>query len=230
MPAQIELHNIIKDYTQGDQRQQILRGVDVQINAGELVAIMGASGSGKTTLLNLIGLLDRPTGGQYLLKGQDVTNLSENARADMRNQAFGFVFQAFYLLPHLTILQNVGLPLFYRQMEESLINEYAIPLIEKVGLGQHIQRKPYQLSGGQQQRAAIARALVGKPDIILGDEPTGALDTETGQMIMNLLREFNQKEGITTVLVTHDPRIAAQCGRTIHIRDGRIVTAEEQKL
>jgi putative ABC transport system ATP-binding protein len=226
MPQQqpeIELHNISKIYRIGDMTQAALSEVSLQIHAGELFSIMGASGSGKTTLMNMLGLLDQPTSGKYLLKGRDVTTLSEDERAQVRNQSIGFVFQQFFLLPRLTVLQNVGLPLQYRRVAEAEIQERALKILDKMGLKNHAHHKPNQLSGGQQQRAAIARALIGNPVMILADEPTGSLDTTTGQMIMDLFVELNQKDHVTVVVVTHDPGIAAQCRRGVKIKDGIIL-------
>lgn len=223
MSQLIELHDITKKYQVGGTEQIILKGINLELRAGELVAIMGASGSGKSTLLNILGMLDRPTSGQYLLEGREIGALPEEERAIARNQYIGFVFQAFFLLPRLSIVQNVGLPLVYRNWEESAIAPRALAMLEKVGLSDRARHKPNQLSGGQQQRAAIARALVGNPKVILADEPTGALDTQTGQVIMDLFIDLNQKEHVTTIIVTHDPKVAAQCQRTIHIQDGGIV-------
>lgn len=223
MPPLIELRNIIKTYTSGEAVITVLKGINFYLNPGERVAIMGASGSGKTTLMNILGLLDRPTSGEYLLEGKEVGYLPENARAKVRNETIGFIFQAFFLLPRLTLLQNVGLPLHYRGWKENEIIPRAMQMLEKVGLGSHANYMPNQLSGGQQQRVAIARALVGNSKMILADEPTGALDTKTGQMIMDLFIELNEVEQVTTLVVTHDPKIADQCKRVVHIKDGSIV-------
>jgi putative ABC transport system ATP-binding protein len=223
MPAEIKLCNITKTYQLGDMQQTVLKGLNLEVQTSELLAIMGASGSGKTTLMNIIGMLDNPTTGQYLIKDRDVTTLSEDDRAEVRNHAIGFVFQQFFLLPRLTILQNVGLPLYYRGCKETEIRERSMQVLKKVGLGDHVNYRPNQLSGGQQQRTAVARALVGKPTFILADEPTGALDTATGKIIMDLFIELNQTEKVTTIIVTHDPRIAAQCQRTVRIEDGRFL-------
>ncbi len=220
---EIELHSITKAYSVGDVMQTVLNNVSLQIHAGELFSIMGTSGSGKTTLMNLLGLLDQPTSGKYFLKGRDVTTLSEDDCAQVRNQSIGFVFQQFFLLPRLTVIQNVGLPLSYRRVPEHEIHERALEILDKMGLKNHAYHKPNQLSGGQQQRAAIARALIGNPVMILADEPTGSLDTTTGQMIMDLFTELNQKEKVTVVIVTHDPGIAEQCQRGVRIKDGIIV-------
>lgn len=217
---EIELRNVTKSYPIGDTEQVVLKGLNLVVNPHELLAIMGASGSGKTSLMNIIGLLDNPTTGQYILRGRDITTLSEDERSTVRNQAIGFVFQQFFLLPRLTILQNVGLPLYYRQTKESEIHERSIQMLEKVGLVEHANYRPNQLSGGQQQRAAIARALVGNPTVILADEPTGALDSTTGKLIMDLFINLNLQDRVTIVIVTHDPHIAEQCQRTVRIQDG----------
>lgn len=221
--AEIEVRDITKKYRTGETETLILKGVSLEIFSGELFYIMGASGSGKTTLMNVLGLLDKPTTGQYLLKGRDTTTLSEDELAAVRNRSIGFVFQQFFLLPRLTLVQNVGLPLIYRHTPEHEIRERSLAMLEKVGLGTHANHRPNQLSGGQQQRVAIARALVGNPIMILADEPTGALDTKTGQLIMGLFKELNEKEHVTVVMVTHDPRIADQCQRGVNIKDGLIV-------
>lgn len=221
---EIELRNITKIYRMGDVEQTALKDISFQVYAEELFFIMGASGSGKTTLMNVMGMLDQPTSGQYLLKGRDVTTLTEDECAQVRNQSIGFVFQQYFLLPRLSLVQNVGLPLIYRRTPEHEIRERSLAMLEKVGLANYANHKPNQLSGGQQQRVAIARALVGKPVMILADEPTGALDTKTGQLIMDLFKELHQKEHVTVVIVTHDSRIAEQCQRGVQIRDGVIYT------
>lgn len=217
----IELQQITKSFHTGEVDQLVLKGINLIINPGEQVAVMGHSGSGKTTLMNLIGLLDQPSGGRYLLNGADVTTISEDDRAKLRNQTIGFVFQSFFLLPRLTVAENVGLPLYYRRTPEKEARERSIALLERVGLAQFADRRPNKLSGGQQQRVAIARALVGNPKFILADEPTGALDIVTGQKIMDMFKELNQ-EGVTLIIITHDPDISSQCQRTIYINDGLI--------
>jgi putative ABC transport system ATP-binding protein len=219
----IQLQNISKSYHLGETTQHVLKSVNLEIASGEMVAIMGASGSGKSTLMNIIGLLDQPDSGYYYLNGPDVSSLDEDERAQNRNRSIGFVFQSFFLLPRMNALQNVSLPLQYRDMPEPEIHARAQTVLEKVGMGHLAQNRPNQLSGGQQQRVAIARALVGHPALILADEPTGALDTQTGQEIMDLFMQLNRKESTTIVIVTHDPRVSEQCQRTIHIKDGHIV-------
>lgn len=219
----IELREINKIYRVGDIEQTILKDINFQLLAGERVAIMGASGSGKSTLMNILGLLDKPTSGEYLLKGKQTNTLTDDERAALRNHTIGFVFQAFFLLPRLTLLQNVALPLRYHRVESIDKKQQALTLLERVGLAHLSHHKPNQLSGGQQQRAAIARALINNPDVILADEPTGALDSHTGQMIMDLFIEFNQREKVTIVIITHDEKVAKQCQRVLYLEDGKIM-------
>lgn len=222
MQPLIRLQNIEKSYVSDMTAQTVLHHINLDINSHELIAIMGASGSGKSTLMNIIGLLDKPTSGEYFLNGANITSFSEDALSDLRNKSIGFIFQFFFLLPRLTILENVILPLHYRGTEESVAIARGEKVLEKMNLLQLKNRKPHQLSGGQQQRAAIARALIGNPGFILADEPTGALDTKTGQMIMDMFIELNRTDKITMIIVTHDPLIAKQCHRTLHIQDGMI--------
>jgi putative ABC transport system ATP-binding protein len=196
--------------------------VDLQIDEGEFVAIMGPSGSGKSTLMNLIGCLDVPTGGTYTLNGTDVSSLSDNEQARIRNQRIGFVFQQFNLLPRTSALKQVALPLMYAGIGRGQRNQQAREALESVGLGDRLDHRPDELSGGQQQRVAIARALAVRPNIILADEPTGALDTQTGEEILDLFAELNA-QGITVITITHDPEVAERAQRTIWIRDGLIV-------
>ncbi len=221
----IQLKNISKSYPLGDSVSPVLKHIDLQVDAGEMVAIMGASGSGKSTLMNLIGLLDQPDSGWYYLNGSDVSRLQEDERAQFRNRSIGFVFQSFFLLPRMSAIQNVCLPLQYRDdMPEADMHARAHAVLTKVGMGNLTTNRPNQLSGGQQQRVAIARALVVNPAIVLADEPTGALDSKTGQEIMDLLTQLNREEAATIVIVTHDPKVSAQCQRVIHIVDGSIVS------
>ncbi|HEL0667964.1 TPA: ABC transporter ATP-binding protein [Streptococcus equi subsp. zooepidemicus] len=217
----IQLKNIVKSYQNGDQELQVLKGVDLTVYEGEFVAIMGPSGSGKSTLMNIIGLLDRPTSGDYRLNGTQVELLNDRKLAKVRNEEIGFVFQQFFLLAKLNALQNVELPLIYAGVGVSKRRELARQFLEKVELGMRMKHLPSELSGGQKQRVAIARALVNSPSIILADEPTGALDTKTGEQIMRLLTELN-KEGKTIIMVTHEPEIADFATRKIVIRDGEI--------
>lgn len=217
----IQLHNITKSYKNGSQELQVLKGIDLTVYEGDFLAIMGPSGSGKSTLMNIIGLLDRPTQGDYTLNGQGVEHLKETKLAQVRNEEIGFVFQQFFLLSKLNALQNVELPLIYAGVSLSKRKELAQKFLEKVELGNRIKHLPSELSGGQKQRVAIARALVNNPSIILADEPTGALDTKTGEQIMDLLTELNN-EGKTIIMVTHEPEIANFAKRKIVIRDGEI--------
>ena len=203
----------------------VLKQIDLSIDEGEYVAIMGTSGSGKSTLMNIIGCLDRPTSGLYILDGRDLTTLDDDELADIRNQYIGFVFQQFNLLPRLTALENVMLPMIYADVPRSQRLTAATESLTKVGLSDRLTSRPSQLSGGQQQRVAIARALVNHPALVLADEPTGALDSKTSQEIMALLTELNQ-QGTTIVVVTHDASVAAQTKRTIEMVDGVIVEAE----
>jgi len=217
----IQLNNIIKSYRNGDQELNILKGIDLTVYEGEFVAIMGPSGSGKSTLMNIIGLLDRPTSGDYSLNGTQVEDLKEKELAKVRNEEIGFVFQQFFLLSKMTALQNVELPLVYAGVSSSKRRQLAKQFLEKVELSERMKHLPSELSGGQKQRVAIARALVNDPSIILADEPTGALDTKTSDQIMQLLTELN-REGKTIVMVTHEPEIADFATRKIVIRDGEI--------
>lgn len=217
----IQLNDIVKTYQNGDQELRVLKGIDLTVREGEFLAIMGPSGSGKSTLMNIIGLLDRPTSGDYRLNGTQVEELSGKKLAQVRNEEIGFVFQQFFLLSKLNALQNVELPLIYAGVGVSKRRQLAKQYLEKVELGERIKHLPSELSGGQKQRVAIARALVNNPSIILADEPTGALDTKTGQQIMALLTELN-KEGKTIIMVTHEPEIANYATRKIVIRDGEV--------
>jgi putative ABC transport system ATP-binding protein len=222
----INLVKVGKTYGLGEQQQTVLHGIDLQLHSSELVAIMGPSGSGKSTLMNILGLLDRPSTGQYFLQGQETSKLDDEKLAELRNQTIGFVFQSFFLLPRFTALQNVCLPLFYRGINRTKSQALGLQMLEKVGMAAYAQRKPNQLSGGQQQRVAIARALVGQPAMLLADEPTGALDSHIGQEVMDLFIHLNRQEKVTVIIVTHDAKVAQQCQRTIHLQDGQLVQAE----
>jgi len=214
-------HNITREYDMGGEIVRALRGVDIQIKRNEFVAIMGPSGSGKSTLMNLIGCLDTPNGGEYWLNGQKVSDLSDDELARIRNKEIGFVFQTFNLLPRADALHNVELPLIYAGLKSSDRRERARRALEKVGLGDRMDHRPNELSGGQRQRVAIARALVNEPSILLADEPTGNLDSATGNEIMGLFQELHDA-GQTIVLVTHEHDIAAHARRQIHLLDGKI--------
>lgn len=217
------LENVRKTYSIGEDEVNVLKGIDLSVDNGELLAIMGPSGSGKTTLMNIIGCLDVPTSGRYILSGKEVTHLSDDALSILRNEHIGFIFQNFYLLPYATVLENVLLPTLYvEQIKGAPPQKRALELLRLVGLEERARFKPNQLSGGQQQRVAIARALVNDPELLLADEPTGQLDSKTAAEIMAILSEMNQK-GKTVILITHDPNTAAFAGRTVNIRDGLIL-------
>jgi putative ABC transport system ATP-binding protein len=220
--ALIEARNLTKVYAMGDQTVHALRGVSVDIEEGEFVAIMGASGSGKSTLMNILGCLDLPTQGQYRLAGEEVETMSADQLASVRNRRIGFVFQQFNLLPRTSAVENVELPMVYSGAKAAVRRERALAALRKVGLGERFNHTPAELSGGQQQRVAIARALVNDPQLILADEPTGALDSQTSEDIMRLLTDLNE-HGMTVVLVTHEADIAAWARRKIVFRDGLIV-------
>ena len=216
------LDGIAKDYVTEAVTVHALRRVDLTIKRGEFVAMVGQSGSGKSTMMNIIGCLDRPTSGRYLLDGIDVTHRSNDARAVVRNRLIGFVFQGFNLLPRTTALENVELPLVYRGVSAGERAKRALKALQSVGLAERLHHTPNQLSGGQQQRVAIARALVTEPPLLLADEPTGNLDTRTSYEVLGLLQELNRRNKITIVLVTHEPDIAACASRVINMRDGRV--------
>lgn len=217
----LKLKDIHKSYQQGSQEFPILKGIDLHVKEGDFLAIMGPSGSGKSTLMNIIGCLDKASSGTYHIEGTDVSELSDNRLSDLRNQKIGFVFQNFNLMPKLTACQNVELPLTYMKIPKKERRERALEMLRLVGLEERSDFKPMELSGGQKQRVAIARALVTNPSFILGDEPTGALDTKTSVQIMDLFKQFND-EGKTIVIITHEPEVAQLCKQTVILRDGNI--------
>ncbi len=218
----IEAQNLTKTYRMGEVDVNALNGLDMQVERGEIVSIMGPSGSGKSTLMNILGCLDKPSSGKYFLDGEEVAGMNDNQLADIRNRKVGFIFQSFNLLPRSSALTNVELPLRYRATNGFNRRELAKQSLEAVGLGDRLDHRPSELSGGQQQRVAIARALVNDPAIVMADEPTGNLDSKAGAEIMELLLGLNKKIGTTLIIVTHDPEIARQAGRIVNIRDGRV--------
>ena len=217
----LKLKEIHKSYQQGSQEFPILKGIDLHVEEGDFLAIMGPSGSGKSTLMNIIGCLDKANAGTYHIEGTDVSNLSDNQLSDLRNQKIGFVFQNFNLMPNRTACQNVDLPLPYMQLPNKERRARAMETLCVLGLEERSEFKPMELSGGQKQRVAIARALVTNPSFILGDEPTGALDTKTSVQIMELFKQFNEA-GKTIVIITHEPEVAQMCKKTVVLRDGNI--------
>ena len=221
----LKLTDICKDYQQGKEPVRVLKNINLTVERGEYLAIMGPSGSGKTTLMNIIGCLDVPTSGTYELDGRDLHNLSDNDLAEIRNKHLGFVFQGFHLMPKMDALDNVALPLLYAGVSVKDRRERAAEALRSVGLEDRIHFMPNQLSGGQCQRVAIARAMVGKPDLLLADEPTGALDTKSGQQIMEIFRRLSE-DGMTILMITHAPEIAANANKTYHILDGELRTGE----
>jgi putative ABC transport system ATP-binding protein len=220
----IQLEKIVKSYPMGRRNLVVLQGVDLTINRGEMVAIMGPSGSGKSTLLNLIGLLDRPTTGKYLLEGQEVSRLRGGDLAKLRGQKIGFIFQSFNLLPYLSALGNVELGQQYAGKSDTRVAKEAL---QKVGLSDRMHHRPNEMSGGEQQRVAVARALAKDPPLILADEPTGNLDSRSSKEIMTTLARLHSEHNITLIMITHDPNIAHYCQRVIHIQDGQIVSEEK---
>ena len=223
----IRLNNIYKIYQSGDDKIHALDGISLHITEGELTAIVGQSGSGKSTAMNIIGCLDVPTSGEYFLLGKDVSKLDDDELAYIRNKTLGFIFQQYNLIPKLTLLENVELPLVYRGVKKEEREKRATECLERVGLKGREKYYPSQLSGGQQQRVSIARALVGNPSVILADEPTGALDSKTGREVLEFLKELN-REGNTVVLITHDNGIASECNRIVRLQDGKIISDERK--
>jgi putative ABC transport system ATP-binding protein len=221
--SNIELIDLTKHYRQGKNLVRALDGVSLQIQSGEFVSVVGRSGSGKTTLLDLLGLLLRPTDGTVQVDGMDTARLRDGKRADLRGRRIGFIFQEYNLLPSLNVVQNVMLPLRYARSSVKDGRGRAMQLLDLVGLSDRVRHRPNQLSGGEQQRVAIARALVNRPALVLGDEPTGAVDTQTSEALLALMRLLNREEGVTFVIVTHDLELAAQTDRMIRLRDGRVI-------
>lgn len=219
----LALNDIRKSYRIGPTEVEVLKGVTLEVADGEMLSITGPSGCGKSTLMNIIGLLDRPTTGSFAIDGKEVTYTDDDALSDIRNRSIGFVFQQYHLLSKLTALENVMVPLVYRREGANIRQDRGMELLRRVGMDGRAHHKPSELSGGQQQRIAIARSLIGRPSLILADEPTGALDTKVGQEIMDLFLTLNAEEKITIVIITHDPRIARQCLRVAEMRDGVII-------
>jgi len=218
----IKMKNIKKIYDLGEVKVQVLKNVNLEVKEKEHISIMGPSGSGKTTLLNIIGCLDKPTEGEYFLEGINISRLDDDRLSEIRNKKIGFIFQNYNLIPQLNVVENIGLPLIYRGVDEKEIIEKAKYYANLVGLGDRLYHKPAELSGGQQQRVAIARALVNEPLIILGDEPTGNLDTKTGKEIMEIIKKLNEM-GRTIIIITHDPKVAEYGERVVKILDGEII-------
>jgi lipoprotein-releasing system ATP-binding protein len=219
----IIVKDLHKSFPMGEQTLTVLRGIDLTIERGELIAVVGASGAGKSTLLHILGLLDRPSKGTVCFEGQDLFQLSEAAQAEFRNRRIGFVFQFHHLLPEFTALENACMPALIQRREAEEVRQEAIGLLKDVGLGPRLQHKPGELSGGEQQRVAVARALLQKPDLVLADEPTDNLDTHTGDALFALMRELNKARGTTFVIVTHNDKLSAQADRILHMQDGQII-------
>jgi ABC-type lipoprotein export system ATPase subunit len=228
----LELHDVRKTYHLGEMDLEVLKGITLSVSKGELVALMGASGSGKSTLMNILGCLDRPSSGEYWLDGLEISGASPDQRAKLRNRLIGFVFQSFNLLARTSALDNVYMPLTYGAefVHELEMKDRATEMLRKVGLAERMDHHPSQLSGGQQQRVAIARSLINRPRLLLADEPTGNLDSRTSEEILQMFRDLNEKEGLTIILVTHDPEVAQHAKRTIRIRDGLIAGGAENTV
>lgn len=224
----IELHDIRKTYHMGDIDLHVLRGISLKITQGEFVALMGVSGSGKSTLMHIMGCLDHATSGRYWLDGEEVSGFSANRRALIRNHKIGFVFQSFNLLPRTTAIENVAMPLSYTagHLSERQARQQAVEMLDRVALSDRLRHEPSELSGGQQQRVAIARALVNRPQLLFADEPTGNLDSNTSDEILRMFRQLNERDGLTIILVTHEPAVARYAQRTIRIRDGLLIDGE----
>ena len=224
----LELKNIYKNYTQGNMEVPILKNINFSVEEGEYVAIMGPSGSGKSTLMNIIGCIDKPTAGTYLLDGQEINNLKDKDLSYVRNKEIGFVFQTFNLMPRQSALDNVGLPLQYAKVPKRERKKLCLEALEMVGLAERVNFRPTQLSGGQKQRVAIARAMVNRPKILLADEPTGALDSKSGIQVMKLFRELHER-GTTIIMITHSDEIASYADRMVKIIDGELIVGDEDR-
>ncbi len=219
----ITVTGLYKSFPMGEQTLSVLKGIDLSIERGELIAVVGASGAGKSTLLHILGLLDRPSAGTVCFDGQDLFQLSEPAQAEFRNKRIGFVFQFHHLLPEFTALENACMPALIQRRDADVVKGEATAILNEVGLGPRLHHKPGELSGGEQQRVAVARALLQKPDLVLADEPTGNLDTHTGDALFGLMRELNKARGTTFVIVTHNDKLSAQADRILHMQDGQII-------
>ena len=227
----IQMKNIVKAFYVGTPNElEILHGIDITINSGEFVSIIGQSGSGKSTLMNIIGALDKPTEGEYILSGTSVSQLNENQLSDLRNEQIGFVFQTFNLIPRSSALRNVELPMLYAGMNANDRSQRAHELLALVEMEKRVHHRPNELSGGQKQRVAIARSLANDPAIILADEPTGALDSATGRLVMDIFHELHEKQGKTIILITHNSELAEETERILTLKDGRIVQEQDQRL
>lgn len=219
----IKVTDLHKSFSMGSHELPVIKGINLEIQRGELIAIVGASGAGKSTLLHILGTLDKPTSGTVTFDGQDLFQLSEAEQAEFRNRRVGFVFQFHHLLPEFTALENACMPALVQRREQKTVEAEALALLAEVGLAERVHHKPGELSGGEQQRVAMARALMQKPDVVLADEPTGNLDTHTGDSLFGLMRELNQSRRTTFIIVTHNDKLSAQCDRIIHMQDGMIV-------
>ncbi|HKC96349.1 MAG TPA: ABC transporter ATP-binding protein [Nitrospira sp.] len=219
----IQVTDLHKSFPMGEQTLPVLKGINLTIQRGELIAVIGASGAGKSTLLHILGLLDRPTKGTVQFEGQDLFGFSEAAQAEFRNKRIGFVFQFHHLLPEFTALENACMPALIQRRQPNEVENEATAILKEVGLSERLHHKPGELSGGEQQRVAVARALLQKPDLVLADEPTGNLDTHTGEALFSLMRELNKARGTTFVIVTHNDKLSAQADRIVHMQDGQIV-------
>ena len=219
----IEINGLYKTFKIGEHDLTVLKGINLEIRRGELLAIMGASGAGKSTLLHIIGMLDRPTRGTVSFEGQDLFQLSDAAQAEFRNRRIGFVFQFHHLLPEFTALENACMPALIQRRSPADVEADAIAILSEVGLGERLHHKPGELSGGEQQRVAVARALMQRPDLVLADEPTGNLDTHTGEALFALMRDLNKSRGTTFVIVTHNEKLSAQADRIVYMQDGQII-------